>query len=152
MEGACDEEHPLRLSEVYVNGEWAAGPITRFNVLDYFAGSPFFTPGAALDRGGGAPSGPSSSSSSSSSLHPSTSSDATVVYSLRPPAPAEEAQGLFVIERRVAGVICAVYCALNGHVVQAPPLRELILSRAGRAAAHLSAALRTLKQLEEAGV
>ena len=55
-------------------------------------------------------------------------------------------------DERVAGVICAVYCALNGHVVQAPPLRELILSRAGRAAAHLSAALRTLKQLEEAGV
>jgi hypothetical protein len=50
----------------------------------------------------------------------------------------------------VGGVVCAVYCALGSQIVQAPPLRELILSRAGRAAAHLSAALRTLRLLEEA--
>ena len=148
MEG--EEDHPLRLSEVFVNSEWSAGPLTRHNILDYFAGSPFFVPGGVLDRGDGGGGGGGGGAPSSTST-PAPPADAAAVYSLRPPTPAEEAQGMFVITRRHGGVICAVYCALSGSIVQAPPLRELILSRAGRAAAHLSAALRTLKQLEEAG-
>jgi hypothetical protein len=148
------DDHPLRLAEVFINSEWAAGPLSRHNILDYFCASPFFAAGAELDRGdGGAPAvagaPPPAAATSTPSSSTSAPSDA-VVYSLRPPAPAEEAQGLFVIEKRVGGVISAVYCALGDQIVQAPPLRELILSRAGRAAAHLSAALETLRQLEEA--
>ena len=140
VEALADEgvDDPLRLSECFVSREWLAanGLPNRHNLLDYFACSPFFAPGALLDRGGGSDA---------------LSAPGAIVYALRSPQPAEEALGLFVVERRQNGVMCAAYACLgDGLLVQAPPLRELILARAGRAAAHLSAALQTLQQLEEA--
>ena len=142
MSDDLDVDDPLRLTEFFSNAEWLAarGAPTRHTILEYFATSPFFAPGALLDRGDG-------SEAAAAAAAPS----APTVYALRAPAPAEEALGLGVVERRQAGVMCAAYACLgDGLLVQAPPLRELILARAGRAAAHVAAAQRTLRLLEEA--
>ena len=129
------------LTASFRDDAWLAlNPLTAATILDYFARSPFFRVGAVLDR-------EVQSSSLEEDLQvPYATTDCC--FACRPFGREEEAAGTFSIERREYGVVTAVYACLRGTLVQAPPLRELIIARAGRASVHLSNALRTLRELE----
>ncbi len=122
----------------------ALNPLSPATLLDYFSRSPFFCLGAVLDReafrGGGG-------EEEEAQVPHAT---AEVCFAGRPSLREEEEAGVYSIERREYGVVTAVYTCLRGTLVMAPPLRDLIVARAGRAAVHLQNALRTLRELEEA--
>jgi hypothetical protein len=124
----------------------ALNPLTPATLLDYFIRSPFFCLGAVLDRGGGGGGGGGGEDEEAQVPHAS----AEVCFACRPSQREEEEAGVFSIERREFGVVTAVYTCLRGTLVMAPPLRDLIIARAGRAAVHLKNALKTLRELEEA--
>jgi hypothetical protein len=128
------------LSICYRDDGWLkTHALTGSTVLDYFQTSPFYIPGAILDRGEQAQEdGPV----------PFAGSD--VCYARRPETKEEEAAGVFSLERRERGVVTGLYLVLQGTLIRAPPLRDLIIARAGRAAFHLKNALQTLRELEEA--
>ncbi len=114
----------------------ASHPLSLSTLLDYFQLSPFFIPGAVLDR-----------TSASQGVYAHAAAE--VCYACRPTSREEEAAGIFTIERRERGVITGVYLCLHGTIIMAPPLRELIIARAGRASVHLTNALNTLREIGE---
>jgi len=129
------------LTSAFRDDAWLAqNSLSASTVLDYFARSPFFRVGGVLDR--------EVFRGDAEALVPYASAE--VCYACRPTLREEEEAGVFSIERREFGVVTAVFACLQGTLVQAPPLRELIAARAGRAAVHLGNALRTLRELEEA--
>lgn len=132
-----DPDSPDRLQESYSDPAWLSlNPLNRGTVLDYFTRSPFFIPGASLEREG-------------VEAVPQSLSGVSVSYSLRPVSEAEEKAGVFTISRLQNGVCVAMYTCLGGTIIQCPPLERLISSRVGRASVHLAAALKTLAALEE---
>jgi hypothetical protein len=133
-----DPDSPHRLQELYCDPSWLSlNPLTKGTVLDYFSRSPFFIPGASLEREGVEPA------------PQSLSGGVNVSYSLRPVSEAEERAGVFTISRLQNGVCVGMYTCLGGTIIQCPPLESLISSRVGRASVHLEAALKTLAALEE---
>ena len=129
-----DQNSPDRLLESYRDDVWLS--INRCDkalCLDYFSRSPFFIPGSKLDHDNSMESSPSSQ----------------ISYSLRPVTEAEDKVGVYVIQRIENGILCGLYCIINGTIIQSPPLSTLVISRCGRAGAHLASALRTLRELEE---
>jgi hypothetical protein len=130
------------LTTAFRDDHWLSqNELTAATILDYFARSPFFRVGGVLDR-------EVFRGEDDSALVPFASAE--VCYACRPALREEAEAGVFSIERREYGVVTAVFACLRGTLVMAPPLRELIVARAGRAAVHLGAALRTLRELEEA--
>ena len=113
----------------------ALGPVDRHSALQYFARSPFYDERCLNEAGG----------------------SAGLAYVLRPPRREEEEGGLFIIEARqrtpgLGDVVLSAFAILQGSVVAAPSLRELVQTRAARAAEHVRGAVEALRALDAADV
>jgi len=129
-----DPNSPDRLLESYRDEAWlSVNNLDKSLILDYFSRSPFFIPGSKLERESG-----------------ETLTSSQTTYTLRPVTELENKAGVYLIQRFENGVCVSTFTCLGGTIVQCPPLHALVGSRVGRAAVHLSAALRTLRELEEA--